>query len=129
MRVAPRLIQTLRNGEDVIVAGDLNDRRGEPTLRRIRGFDDLWGDLIQTGNVNFFDSTTEDNRWTYQFQGVRGQIDHILVSRSVFEGWRNRERGPGSDQRPGLGPPTVGRDPDTEIAVTPERHPGPSRAG
>lgn len=81
-------LQAARNGKHAIVAGDLNDRRGEPTLQRIRGLDDLWDDLIQTGNVDFFNKNTEDTRWTYQFEGVRGQIDHILVSRSVFDKWK-----------------------------------------
>ena len=44
----------------------------------------MWGDLIQTGNVEFFAAGTEDTRWTYQFQGIREQIDHILVSRSIM---------------------------------------------
>lgn len=70
------------------MAGDLNDRRGQPALRRIRGFDDLWADLIQTGGVDFFDDGAEDTRWTYIFQGRRQQIDHILLSRSVRDAWR-----------------------------------------
>ena len=43
--------------------------------------------MIQTGNAEFFDNNTEDTRWTYQFQGVRGQIDHIPVSHSVDAKW------------------------------------------
>lgn len=35
-------IPALNAGEHVIVAGDLNDRRGQPTLKRIRGLDDIW---------------------------------------------------------------------------------------
>ncbi len=72
----------LQAGNHVIVTGDFNDHRGQPTLRRIRGFDDIGSDLLQTGNVRIF-KNGQDTRWTYQFQGIRQQIDHILVSRSV----------------------------------------------
>jgi endonuclease/exonuclease/phosphatase family metal-dependent hydrolase len=78
----------LQTGAHVIVTGDLNDGRGQPALRRIRGFDDIEGDLIQTGNVEYFDAGQEGTRWTYAFQGVRNQIDHILLSRSIRESWR-----------------------------------------
>ena len=81
-------LQALNAGEHVIVAGDLNDGRGQPALRRIRGLDDLWGDLIQTGNVDFFKNDELDTRWTYEFEGVRRQIDHILVSRSIYDKWK-----------------------------------------
>jgi predicted extracellular nuclease len=69
----------------VIVAGDLNDGRGEPTLRRIRGLDDIWPDLIQTGDYAYFKDTDPGSRWTYEFQGERNQIDHVLISASIKE--------------------------------------------
>ena len=77
----------LQSGEHVIVAGDLNDWRAQPAIRRIRGLDDIEADLIQTGNVEFFEDGEEGTRWTYEFQGVRNQIDHILVSHSVSDAW------------------------------------------
>lgn len=70
-------------GEHVIVAGDMNDHRGQPALRRLRGRDDIWEDLIQTGNVKHFDRGLEGTRWTYDFQGERRQIDHVLLSNSI----------------------------------------------
>jgi endonuclease/exonuclease/phosphatase family metal-dependent hydrolase len=73
----------LNMGEHIIVAGDLNDGRGQPTLRRIQGHDDIWPDLIQTGNVQFFPEAELGSRWTYEFQGERNQIDHILLSTSI----------------------------------------------
>ncbi|MFY0611007.1 MAG: endonuclease/exonuclease/phosphatase family protein [Hyphomicrobiaceae bacterium] len=73
----------LTSGQHVIVAGDFNDGRGQPALRRLRGFDDIGPDLIQTGNKNFFPEAKWDQRWTHVFEGVRGQIDHILISRSL----------------------------------------------
>ncbi len=75
----------INSGELVIVAGDLNDHRGQPTIRRIRGFDDLWPDLMQTGNTKYFDKDELGERWTHQFQGMRHQIDHLLLSRSIKE--------------------------------------------
>ena len=69
--------------EFVIIAGDLNDDRGQPALRRMRGFDDIWPDLIETGDVEFFATTDLGSRWTYEFQGQRNQIDRILLSSSI----------------------------------------------
>ncbi|GKS59864.1 hypothetical protein YTPLAS18_34000 [Nitrospira sp.] len=65
------------------MAGDFNADRGDPTLRRIRGRDDIWEDLIETGQYSFFDPTQQVTRWTYEFRGVRQQLDHILISQSV----------------------------------------------
>ena len=67
----------------VIVAGDLNDRRGQPAIHRIRGLDDIHEDLIQTGHAKFFEDTALDTRWTFEFQGIRNQLDHILLSPAV----------------------------------------------
>ena len=75
----------LKNNEMVIVAGDLNDKKGQPAIHRIRGLEDIHEDLIQTGLVNFWDKAQLDSRWTYEFQGVRQQIDHILLSFSIKE--------------------------------------------
>ena len=73
----------LTKGEHVIVAGDLNDRRGQPAIRRVRGRDDIHPDLIQTGITKYFPREKIDTRWTYEFQGERQQIDHILLSLSI----------------------------------------------
>ena len=74
-------LDAVNAGEHVIVAGDLNDRRGEPALRRIRGLHDMWPDLIQTGHKNYFNDKNE--QWTYSHEGNREQIDHILFSQSI----------------------------------------------
>lgn len=71
----------LEAGAHVIVAGDLNDKRGDPALRRIRGRDDIGPDLIQTGIPDYWEDNTQ--RWTYAWRGERQQIDHILLSRSL----------------------------------------------
>ena len=54
----------------VIVAGDLNDNPGEPTLRRIRGKDDFHADLIQTWHTPFFHEEAKwKDWWSYEYQG------------------------------------------------------------
>lgn len=78
-------IPLLNAGKHVIVAGDLNDHRGQPALRRIRGLDDLWEDLLQTGNTEYFAESEWDERWTLNFRGMRQQIDHVLPSYSFRE--------------------------------------------
>ena len=76
-------LPAINAGAFVIVAGDLNDGRNEPALRRIRGLDDIWPDLIETGDFSFFRNTDPGSRWTYEFQGERNQIDHILLGPSI----------------------------------------------
>ncbi len=77
------VLKSINAGEHVIVAGDLNDRRGQPALRRVRGFDDIGPDLIQTGHEKYFADGEKDQRWTYVYKGQRQQIDHILLSWSI----------------------------------------------
>lgn len=62
----------------VVVMGDLNSEKRHETLLRIRGFDDVYPELIQTGDDNYFSDFS--TRWTYQFKGEKEQIDHILLS-------------------------------------------------
>ena len=69
----------------VIVAGDLNDKRGQPTLKRVRGLDDIEPDLIQTGTPDYFENHLLNTRWTYEYKGDRNQIDHILLSESILQ--------------------------------------------
>ena len=72
------IIKQLNAGRQVIVTGDLNAEKGSPTLYRVRGFDDIYEDLIQSGQTQYFEST--DVRWTYNYRGEPEQIDHVLVS-------------------------------------------------
>jgi len=60
-----------------------NQRIISHSILRIRGLDDIHEDLIQTGHTKYFDNDKLDTRWTYQYEGVRQQIDHILLSYSV----------------------------------------------
>lgn len=72
------IIKSLNKGKKVIVTGDLNSEKKSPSLYRIRGFDDIYGELIQTGNTRYFKNM--DVRWTYNYKGEPEQIDHILIS-------------------------------------------------
>ncbi len=72
------IIKQLIEGRKVIVTGDLNSEKRSKSIYRIRGFDDLYEELIQTGNSDYFENT--DVRWTYNYRGEPEQIDHILVS-------------------------------------------------
>ena len=82
-------LRDLAEGRHVIVAGDFNERRGDPTLVRIRGLDDIEEDLIQTGLFPYFADGEGDQRWTYEFQGERNQIDHVLLSESIRTAAKN----------------------------------------
>lgn len=82
----------VRAGKYVVVAGDLNDHRGHPTIRRVRGLDDIDEDLIQTGDAKYFDRNQEDTRWTNQYLGERFQIDHVLLSQSIRDATRDGGR-------------------------------------
>lgn len=77
------LLPLLQEDRLVILAGDLNDGRGQPALRRVRGRDDVFPDLLQTGRARYFPREALDTRWTYAYQGVRRQLDHILLSPAV----------------------------------------------
>ena len=39
--------------------------------------------MIQTGLSEYWPTDQRGERWTYEFDGVRGQIDHILISQSI----------------------------------------------
>lgn len=59
-----------------VVMGDMNADRGSPTLRRIRGLDDIYADLLQS----VYDDSFTGEKWTYKYKGRTQQIDHILLS-------------------------------------------------
>ncbi len=72
------IIKQTNLGRKVIVTGDLNSEKRSDSIYRIRGFDDVYEELIQTGLSEYFEST--DVRWTYNYKGQPEQIDHILIS-------------------------------------------------
>jgi endonuclease/exonuclease/phosphatase family metal-dependent hydrolase len=88
-------LKALQDGEYVVVMGDLNDYRGQPTLRRIRGLDDIFADLIHPPGPAFNKKRKSEtaqqynerigDHWTYEFAGQKQQIDHVLFSYSIKE--------------------------------------------
>lgn len=72
------IIKQLDKGRKIIVTGDLNSEKRSESVYRLRGFDDLYEELIQTGLSKYFKD--KKVRWTYNFKGEPEQIDHILVS-------------------------------------------------
>lgn len=72
------LIPYLQSGEHVVVMGDLNSEKRHEVLLTIRGFRDVYSELVQTGDNYYFDDFT--TRWTYAYKGQQEQIDHILLS-------------------------------------------------
>lgn len=88
-------LASLTRGNHVIVLGDLNAHRGQPAIRRIRGRDDMWDDLLEAAGPSFYARRTDEpfpaynarvgDHWSYEFNGLRQQLDHILISRSLAE--------------------------------------------
>ena len=76
-------VMAMMRGENVIVVGDINDTPRTPVLARLRGFDDIWGDLVQTAN-----EVSADDRFTFVFQGEENLLDHILLSPSLRDDFR-----------------------------------------
>ena len=73
--------------KNVIVMGDMNDTPATPVIKRLRGFDDIWGDFLQTANA-----VEVDNRYTYIHEGQKNLLDHILISPSLRNEFRNVEK-------------------------------------
>ena len=76
------------NDKNAIVMGNMNDTPGTPVINRLRGFDDIWGDLLQTANV-----VEANERYTYVYEGQKNLLDHILISPSLWNEFRNVEEG------------------------------------
>ncbi|MCX2743884.1 endonuclease/exonuclease/phosphatase family protein [Mangrovivirga sp. M17] len=75
------IINSLEVGNHVVVMGDLNSQKRHPVILRIRGFDDIYEELIQSGDDIYIDDKTTRN--TYTYLGTQEQIDHILISYSL----------------------------------------------
>ena len=69
----------MMRGQNVIVMGDMNDTPGTAVLKRLRGLDDIWGDLIQVAK-----DVPMSDRWTYTYRGEKSLLDHILLSPSLY---------------------------------------------
>lgn len=76
-------VRAMLRDEHVIVMGDINDTPGTPVVNRLRGFDDIWGDMVQTAHA-----VPEAQRFTYDYNGELNLLDHVLLSPSL----RNEHR-------------------------------------
>lgn len=74
-------IPYLQRGEHVVVMGDLNSEPRHEVLLTLRGFRDIEEELLQTGDLYYFDNPKV--RWTYNYRGQLEQLDHILLSMSL----------------------------------------------
>ncbi len=80
-------VKAMMEDKNVIVMGDMNDTPGTPVINRLRGFDDIWGDFLQTANV-----VEVEDRYTYIHEGQKNLLDHILISPSLRNEFRNVEK-------------------------------------
>ena len=86
--VRRQAVKGLMEDKNVIVMGDINDTPGTPVINRLRGFDDIWGDFLQTAN-----EVEMDDRYTYIYEGQKNLLDHILISPSLRDEFRSVEEG------------------------------------
>lgn len=73
----------LQQGQHVVVMGDLNSEPRHEVLLTLRGFRDIGEELLQTGDLYYFDDPKV--RWTYNYRGQMEQLDHILLSMSLTD--------------------------------------------
>jgi endonuclease/exonuclease/phosphatase family metal-dependent hydrolase len=76
-------IMAMIQEQNVVVMGDMNDTPGTPAIRRLRGFDDVWGNFLQTAN-----ELPEEGRFTFVHQGQKNLLDHVLLSPSLYKEFR-----------------------------------------
>ena len=86
--VRRQAVKGLMGGRNVIVMGDMNDTPTTPVIKRLRGFDDIWGDFLQTANA-----VEADERYTYIHEDQKNLLDHILISPSLRNEFHNVEEG------------------------------------
>ena len=84
--VRRQAIKAMMAEKNVIVMGDMNDTPATPVVNRLRGFDDIWGNFLQTANA-----VEADERYTYIHEDEKNLLDHILISPSLRNEFRNVE--------------------------------------
>ncbi len=85
--VRRQAVKGLMEDKNVIVMGDMNDTPGTPVINRLRGFDDIWGDFLQTAS-----GVEMDDRYTYIYEDQKNLLDHILISPSLRDEFRSVEK-------------------------------------
>ncbi len=86
--VRRQAVKGLMADKNVIVMGNMNDTPATPVVNRLRGFDDIWGDFLQTANA-----VEAAERYTYIYEDQKNLLDHILISPSLHNEFRNVEKG------------------------------------
>ena len=86
--VRRQAVKGLMAEKNVIVMGDMNDTPATPVINRLRGFDDIWGDFLQTANA-----VEADERYTYIHEDQKNLLDHILISPSLRNEFHNVDEG------------------------------------
>ena len=82
-RMIRRLVRpVLEKGRpNVVVMGDFNDGPGSPALREIQGLNDASWNLSNAAESEHMNGEA----WTYQYRGSKDQIDHVLLSKFLFD--------------------------------------------
>ena len=82
-RMIRRLVRpVLEKGRPyVVVMGDFNDGPGSPALREIQGLNDASWNLSNAAESEHMNGEA----WTYQYRGSKDQIDHVLLSKFLFD--------------------------------------------
>ena len=83
-RMIRRLVRAVLEKDhkpQVVVMGDFNDGPGSDALREIQGLNDASWDLRDAAESE----KMQGERWTYDFDGRKEQLDHVLLSRSLFD--------------------------------------------
>lgn len=73
---------------NIIIAGDMNDAKGQPPILRMRGFDDVMPTFYQAGDTRYFEN--DDERFTYTYKGTRQMIDHFILSPALMNILKSR---------------------------------------
>ncbi|MDE0679968.1 MAG: endonuclease/exonuclease/phosphatase family protein [Gammaproteobacteria bacterium] len=82
-RMVRRLVRpVLEKGRpNVVVMGDFNDVPGSSALREIRGLNDASWNLSNAAESEHMNGEA----WTYDYRGQKDQIDHVLLSKFLFD--------------------------------------------
>ena len=86
--VRRQAVKAMMADKNVIIMGDMNDTPGTPVINRLRGFDDIWGDFLQTANA-----VKVEERYTYIHEDQKNLLDHLLISPSLRNEFRNVDEG------------------------------------
>ena len=85
--VRRQAVKAMMADKNVMVMGNMNDTPATPVIKRLRGFDDIWEDFLQTANA-----VEAEDRYTYVHEGEKNLLNHILISPSLRNEFHNVEK-------------------------------------